>query len=279
MKKVTGLVVLSLMISVPALAGHFVPDDEAGWDAWMRDTDTWGPDDAFPTSVNGDGNLVVPVGRYQESDYYGLYCISTGDEYAGPLVGDIASGFTGSFAVVVRYRLVAEGFDRGDAFAITDFVACSHGDGVASTTSLVHTPQPELRVTVELYGDVDPDGNHRDQFFSEPVGDSWFGANPIKNGVWRELTIVLEPENFARYWGGPATDYADYFNAVMANVEYMCLDFDSGFWGCGGFAFAEDGRVTSGYVEISDFRLVAIPEPATMGLLALGGLALLRRRK
>ncbi len=65
----------------------------------------------------------------------------------------------------------------------------------------------------------------------------------------------------------------------LADVLVQDYGLDLGGWHLEyAFAISDDGTVIAGSAREGAFVAV-IPEPATLGLLALGGLAVLRRRR
>jgi formylglycine-generating enzyme len=88
------------------------------------------------------------------------------------------------------------------------------------------------------------------------LSDSPYGTLDQGGNVWEWNEAVISSSRGLR--GGSFLDYESYLRAAYR-----------GYYGLG--PAAEDGDV--------GFRVVQVPEPATMSLLALGGLAVLRRRR
>jgi len=91
------------------------------------------------------------------------------------------------------------------------------------------------------------------------------------------LEVSTDGENWLPVWGDGETNYvwkSDVLYIPFASDEPILASQVRLSWG------DHDGS-NSGVVEITQFQLFgrAIPEPATMTLLALGGLAMLRRRR
>ena len=105
--------------------------------------------------------------------------------------------------------------------------------------------------------------------------NEWYGALYTGNGV-DEMEISVSPDNVGYTNLGPVNvdeapgdefiSFGHTIPLVASGVQYVKFDINSSISG-------------GGYVGLSEVRFTEIPEPATMVLLGLGGLGLLRRRR
>ena len=106
-------------------------------------------------------------------------------------------------------------------------------------------------------GDNDPGAVTFDEFLTSDITSPWF--EPLQGFTNEEL--------------GGSNPYRNYSEvmALVGDLDVLRIDlaFDSGWAG---------GGTTQG-VELSNIQVAAIPEPTALGLLGLGSLALLRRRR
>jgi hypothetical protein len=109
------------------------------------------------------------------------------------------------------------------------------------------------------------------------VGADWMGDNGFQFGLvvnsdggWHQVDIG------SWYWGGEGADFSEHlvwdYSAYKAPVTNWAqiIFFQNSYSNSG---------MTSAIYYLDNLQLTGIPEPATMGLLGLGGLALLRRKK
>jgi hypothetical protein len=116
-----------------------------------------------------------------------------------------------------------------------------------------------------------------------PAGKAdWLNAQPAAiSGQWTEL--VLRPDGFIWYtWSGWATGIADMNNVTDIQLYVFTTNRDN-TGASGPYRLDSTGGTVwplgpnAGTMSVDDIYLV--PEPATIALLGLGGLALLRRRR
>ena len=92
-----------------------------------------------------------------------------------------------------------------------------------------------------------------------------------------ELVLTLDDPNQPLGWVG--VDITDFLQSDLDNQRaWSCFSFNHDATGVydnrsSGFSFSSGDSDNAPYVEYT------LPEPATMALLALGGVALLRRRR
>lgn len=108
------------------------------------------------------------------------------------------------------------------------------------------------------------------------------------------LTFGSDTNDFGAFWGaftntsGPTTVFVDFFDSSNVLVGSTTFDYDHQNTGDGildwngwnsDVAF-RSVRVAADYLVVDGMQATnAVPEPATMSVLALGALAMLRRRK
>jgi hypothetical protein len=107
---------------------------------------------------------------------------------------------------------------------------------------------------------------------------------PAATGVWFQLNIAANSDNTGGGWTQkenllPATNWhnADDATLVTKHVEFSFADLG---WAPGDtwFQLYFGSNTNPGYCKFYVDNITLTPEPATMSLLVLGGLAILRRR-
>jgi hypothetical protein len=109
------------------------------------------------------------------------------------------------------------------------------------------------------------------------LGSDWAGDNGFQFGlvVNSDSTGWQQADVGAWYWGGDGQDFTETvsfnynaFKTGTANWAQIILYQNS---------YSNDGSITNAVYYLDNLRLT--PEPATMALMGLGGLALIRRKK
>jgi len=139
---------------------------------------------------------------------------------------------------------------------------------------------------------VSPDGVTWYRYENGPYADSMFPTNAYvwdrHNATWTDEeadpTKPVNPALTSADFNGTAADALDLYRSTISGVTFNSAGGTGFDLAESGFQYIQYVRVEglSGFAngEIDAFAAVsAVPEPASLGLLGLGGLALLRRRR
>ena len=102
----------------------------------------------------------------------------------------------------------------------------------------------------------------RDDRWTSGISDG--ALKLLINGVQVDSYGILDVAN-----GGPAPGFRKTYSYLLSGASTIEFTMGGGGW----------GGASKAYYDIIDPRLIAVPEPAALGLLALGSLAIARRRR
>ncbi len=139
----------------------------------------------------------------------------------------------------------------------------SDGGAFGEYLYTVATLDPEADGTAEGYlVRIDSDGSYLILIEGIPYARTFLAQSP--GGLWPEVMYLASEDTI-----------------YTVSPDWQVSTFATGFSGLAGIEFAPDGSAL--YVAQSGggtiYRIAEVPEPATISLLALGGVALLRRKK
>ena len=167
------------------------------------------------------------------------------------------------------------------------------GDGNVAGTSTVGRPSDGIEALNDVYVTTNIFGLPNDTDFSlnttvnagdgqifylvEHIGNDTVTVEPMNSGgVIAGWSLTLAPADYAAITTTAEYDYNTQGNP-LAGTTFDLSDFSGGTGTLTGvIGLRIDG---GGTIDPAQLGVAAVPEPATMSLLALGGLALLRRRR
>jgi len=212
------------------------------------------------TTVTNDGNTIIngDLGVYSGSAITGFPPgIYTGALHAGDGVAHQAQS-----DVTTAYNILAAmPFD-------TDFTATPTLGGRTLTSGVYH-----FDAAADLTGQLTLDANNNpDSFFVFQIGSD------LTTATGSSVVMINAPENFCnKYWQVGSSAILNTGTAFIGNILALTsITLNGGT--LDGRALARNGAVTINAAETITPPCV-IPEPATIGLLGLGALSLLRRKK
>lgn len=183
---------------------------------------------------------------------------------SGPSVGDLS----GKPGIGATFNLYDSNIANGAAFTTSDFGGELDGSGNPSEQMLLYVKSSTVNdPAASAYGGL---------------SEWWYNASKINvttmsNGV---STSIAADFSDLSHWTDIAGQSADSspaetsaFSDTLAQVTSSGLSFGSGNFYSDGFGFSQGG---TGTITLTSF---AVPEPTSLGLLMLGGLSLLRRRR
>jgi hypothetical protein len=145
-----------------------------------------------------------------------------------------------------------------------------------SDSPTITTSQRDNLLTFSLqHRDSDGSPGNSDLFFIAEVGGTWYASNPIDSApgsVWKTDSYGVETQN----WFAWETNLTDGF--AISGISSTAGSLAAG--DITGFGIALRNTDTGDNFRIDDVQINGtIPEPATLGLIALGGLMMIGRRR
>jgi len=275
------VIALSLMLAVPAMAVNLSwSEDFNSYDGGATDWDwntgvSGSPDPALngwtspSVSTNLDGYL--PSGGSGLSPRMGnLYNFCTTD------LGGGTYGATATVDVVLTYKA---GFSRGNAESEqvtpgSDFIALGTAAGIAAIPSYAdQVANGPLTTAIDAIAFGHQNALTRHYWFD---GKEWIRwgtysqavpySNDMRYGTGA-VTVTMKANGDVTWSSAPMGNFAGTHQVPGLAFTNLALSHENA---------APAGSAPASY---DDLGVVAAPEPATLTFLALGGLALLRRRR
>jgi hypothetical protein len=202
--------------------------------------------------------------------------------YNGVFLGDISgtTGLTSTFSVFNGTMA------QGQPFTSSQFVGEGTGPQLTAPPDANDplgysynsgTPTPSIRF-VFTGGTTDVNANGAGDM--EP--NEWWSATSaanltsMTNGVNTSITAAFDPSQWTNVDGKAGNDplVAGQFQSALTDVQYLGLSFGSGFFYSDGWGFDTGGNA---FLVVDSIN--SVPEPASLSLVAVGAIGLLRRRR
>jgi len=206
---------------------------------------------------------------------------------------DGTQGFSHPGSVLLAQTVVNDAANPGSPGTFTETLVSPGG---APLNEALYKYNAELKAPFQQKPDTvywlkivalidDPDSQIRWGWHNRDytVQDSLASTNPPLPGEVDEQPII-DPKYPSPVWhfqDDAVTGFIELYPGTQADVvqtQFKPVNYMGGADGPGPAAGATDGGIGQFSKDLA-FELYTIPEPATLGLLALGGLAMLRRRR
>jgi hypothetical protein len=245
----------------PASAGYWA-------ESWFDASGAYQSPDSSTVSVTG-GNLVAAIPTDADQSNTARNTVSyvrtmaelpgAAAAYDGSLLGDLTS----KTSLTAVFSLNNSTLAAGEPFTNDMFVASALPG---------NDPHPVFRFV--FTGPVFLPSGVPNQWWSNPVN---IDATSMNNGVAVTMTASLDPSQWSNYNGHFGNDplAAGEFQSALSNVSRMGIAFSTDVTFGDGFGFNTGGDGSLNFVSFSS----AVPEPASLSLLAIGGIALLTKRR
>jgi hypothetical protein len=190
----------------------------------------------------------------QVSDIANLTNTTTGSFFAGFSINNSFSPDVSSIATAAANLLIHRDMDNASAYNLGIAVTTNNNDRIFDATEFLQGDTVFVVVGYQMNPGADDD-----------VASLWLNPSPLSYGA-----LVAPAPNLTSDGALSVTPAADHEPAASFYLRNNGVEPD--------FTLADDLRVATTWSEVT--RLVAIPEPSTMGMAVLGlaGLLLKRRR-
>ncbi len=184
--------------------------------------------------------------------------------YQGPFVGDLS----GKPGMAATFNLYDSNIASGAAFTTSDFGGELDGSGNPAERIL-----PYLKSTTVADPAATAYGNLSEWWYTGDIVNVTSMANGVSTSIAADFTDLSRWRDIAGQSANSSPAETAAFQATLGQITSLGLSFGSGNFYSDGFGFSQGG---TGTITLTSF---AVPEPTSLGLLMLGGLPLLRRRR